>query len=207
MKFFRSVSLGLVIALAMVCALCACQSKNPDESKVTNLIKQAEEVYHANHTAFPEVENLLMFQNKSDPTDIRYYDEIADYEKVVSAIFTERGIQQLESSHFAEGPVVFQRDGKAYHISNVIDKMGIVYFAEIDSVKLVEQKGNRFTYQVKAKSQERGESLDAPPVLGEAKQYQITVVERDGTLLVDDFLYPAVTGESNMKIEDYSLAE
>lgn len=207
MKLIRNVCFALVIALAMVCALCACQSKNPDESKVINLIKQAEEVYHANHTAFPEVESLLMFQNKSDPTDIRYYDEIADYEKIVSAIFTERGIQQLESSHFAEGPVVFQRDGKAYHISNVIDKMGIVYFAEIDSVKLVEKKGNSFTYQVEAKSQERGESLNDPPVLGEAKQYQITVVEKDSMLLVDDFLYPAVTGESNINIEDYSLAE
>ena len=207
MKLLRNLWFTLAIALAMICALGACQPKGPDESKVTDLIKQAEDIYHANHNTLPSVENLLMFQNKNNPTDIRYYDEVADYDKVVSAVFTENGIRQLEHSSFQEGPVIFRRAGKVYHISNVIDKMGIVYFDGIDSVKLVKNKGNSFTYQVESRPKSRGESLDDPPVWGEPKQYQITVVEKDGMLLMDDFPYPAVTNEGNIDMEDYILPE
>ena len=207
MKLRRNLWFTLAITLTMVCTLFACQPKGLDESKVTDLIKQAEDIYHANHNTFPSVENLLMFQNKNNPTDIRYYDEVADYDKVVSAVFTENGIRQLEHSSFQEGPVIFRRAGKVYHISNVIDKMGIVYFDGIDSVKLVKNKGNSFTYQVESRPKSRGESLDDPPVWGEPKQYQITVVEKDGTLLMDDFPYPAVTNEGNIDMEDYILPE
>ena len=62
MKLRRNLWFTLAITLTMVCALCACQPKGPDESKVTDLIKQAEDIYHANHNTLPSVEQLLMFQ-------------------------------------------------------------------------------------------------------------------------------------------------
>ncbi len=205
MKLLQKMCFILVITLIIISTLCACQSKEPDDSEVKNLLKQAEDIYHANHPAFTEVNNMLMFKNKDDASDIRYYDEISDYEKVVASVFTDNAIEALENSYFEEGPVVFKRDGKVYHISNVADKMGITYFAEIVSVKLIEQKNDRFVYQVEAKSSQRADSLDDPPVLSEAKSYNLTVVNENGKWLIDEFSYPSTSTEVSINMENYLL--
>ena len=132
---------GSLVLLLPVLSLCGCTKQQaPDQAQVS---EQAEGIYHPNHPALTSVENLLPFSNQDDPSDIRYYDEVEDYEQVAAQVFTDRAKQALEQAFFREGPVLFKRDDKVYHISNAHDSMGITYFAEIVSLKQTERSGDR----------------------------------------------------------------
>ena len=141
------------------------------------------------------------------PSDIRYYDEVEDYEQVAAQVFTDRAKQALEQAFFQDGPVLFKRDDKVYHISNAHDSMGITYFAEIVSLKQTERSGDRLTYQVTAKPAQRAESMDDPPVLGEAVTYEMVLVEQDGKLLLEEFPYPMVVSDGQIDIDRYQLVK
>ena len=186
---------GSMVLLLPVLSLCGCtQQQAPDQAQVSALIEQAEGIYHPNHPALTSVENLLPFSNQDDPSDIRYYDEVEDYEQVAAQVFTDRAKQALEQAFFQEGPVLFKRDDKVYHISNAHDSMGITYFAEIVSLKQTERSGDRLTYQV-------------PPVLGEAVTYEMVLVEQDGKLLLEEFPYPMVVSDGQIDIDRYQLVK
>lgn len=98
-------------------------------------------------------------------------------------------------------------DDKVYHISNAHDSMGITYFAEIVSLKQTERSGDRLTYQVTAKPAQRAESMDDPPVLGEAVTYEMVLVEQDGKLLLEEFPYPMVVSDGQIDIDRYQLVK
>ena len=199
---------GSLVLLLPVLSLCGCtQQQAPDQAQVSALIEQAEGIYHPNHPALTSVENLLPFSNQDDPSDIRYYDEVEDYEQVAAQVFTDRAKQALEHAFFREGPVLFNRDDKVYHISNAHDSMGITYFAEIVSLKQTERSGDRLTYQVTAKPAQRAESMDDPPVLGEAVTYEMVLVEQDGKLLLEEFPYPMVVSDGQIDIDRYQLVK
>lgn len=199
---------GSMVLLLPVLSLCGCtQQQAPDQAQVSALIEQAEGIYHPNHPALTSVENLLPFSNQDDPSDIRYYDEVEDYDQVAAQVFTDRAKQALEQAFFQEGPVLFKRDDKVYHISNAHDSMGITYFAEIVSLKQTERSGDRLTYQVTAKPAQRAESMDDPPVLGEAVTYEMVLVEQDGKLLLEEFPYPMVVSDGQIDIDRYQLVK
>lgn len=85
--------------------------------------------------------------------------------------------------------------------------MGITYFAEIVSLKQTERSGDRLTYQVTAKPAQRAESMDDPPVLGEAVTYEMVLVEQDGKLLLEEFPYPMVVSDRQIDIDRYQLVK
>lgn len=207
MKSLKGYLLLIGMSLLLAMTFCACQEKVPSDDEVAYLITQAENIYHASHPAFTDEKTMLIFQNEDDPSDMRYYDEIADYAEVVSSVFTENAINKLERSYFREGPIVFNRDGKYYHICNTHDSMATVYFAEISSIKLVEQNKAYFTYQIEAKCNHRADSLDDPPVLGESKIYDVVFVQKNGQLLIDEFTYPDTSTEMTIDIDRYSLVD
>lgn len=207
MKSFKGYLLLIGMSLLFAMTFCACQEKVPSDDEVSYLMTQAENIYHANHPAFADVKTMLIFQNEDDPSDMRYYDEIADYAEVVSSVFTENAINKLERSYFKEGPIVFNRDGKYYHICNTHDSMATIYFAEISSIKLVEQNEAYFTYQVEAKYSHRADSLDDPPILGEPRTYDVVFVRKDGKLLIDEFTYPNTSTEMTIDMDRYSIAD
>lgn len=92
---------GSMVLLLPVLSLCGCtQQQAPDQAQVIALIEQAEGIYHPNHLALTSVENLLPFSNQDDPSDIRYYDEVEDYEQVAAQVFTDRAKQALEQAFF-----------------------------------------------------------------------------------------------------------
>ena len=94
---------GSLVLLLPVLSLCGCtQQQAPDQAQVSALIEQAEGIYHPNHPALTSVENLLPFSNQDDPSDIRYYDEVEDYEQVAAQVFTDRAKQALEQVDKAE---------------------------------------------------------------------------------------------------------
>ena len=84
---------------------------------------------------------------------------------------------------------------------------GITYFAEIVSLKQTERSGDRLTYQVTAKPAQRAESMDDPPVLGEAVTYEMVLVEQDGKLLLEEFPYPMVVSDGQIDIDRYQLVK
>ncbi len=180
----------------------------PKEQEVIDLLQQAAEIYHPNHSSLPSVQELVAVGSKDNPAEHGYYDEVSDYDSVVCAVFSENGIRELENSYLPEGPIILKKDGKVYHISNQFSSMSNQYFAEIVSLQLLSQDGDTFTYQAEAKYGYREEDagMDAPLSLSEPETYTFTVVRQDDKLLMEQFTYPGVSEENRCNTEDWIIS-
>ena len=78
----------------------------PKEQEVIDLLQQAAEIYHPNHSSLSSVQELVAVGSKDNPAEHGYYDEVSDYDSVVCAVFSENGIRELENSYLPEGPII-----------------------------------------------------------------------------------------------------
>lgn len=180
----------------------------PKEQEVIEVLQQAAEIYHPNHSPLPSVQELVAVGSKDNPAEHGYYDELSDYDSVISEVFSENGIRELENSYLPEGPVILKKDGKVYHISNQFSSMSNQYFAEIVSLQLLSQEGDTFTYQTEAKYGYREEDagMDEPLSLSEPETYTFTVVRQGDKLLMEQFTYPGVSEENRCNTEDWLIS-
>ena len=181
----------LLLCVVVVGAGVLAYPKTPTEDQLTNLLGKAEGVYALGFDNVFEIGKQEVSLRSPAEEVIGYYDEILNYEEVVSEIFTQNGREQLESSGYGSLPRFLKKDGKIYRASNTLNN-SMEYLKEISSVKLLERTWNTFTYEAVVTPLyqwlDETEKQDSQTIA-------FTVRIQDGKLKVEKLDYPGASGD------------
>lgn len=186
MKKIFILSFSLIMLTIFVACVSAQKQKEPSSEKVIELIHKAEAIYQLGNQ---EVLTFVKFEVNPTEKEIAYYDEISNYDEAVPAVFTENAIKALEQSINVLTPTIYKKDNKIYRASLMCDGPATVFFHTIKSLKLIEQKENKFIYEIV--HIEEPVWFD-PATIDEAPEIisNVTIVYDGENYLVDEFKYP-----------------
>ena len=164
------------------------------EEEVKELLTKAEGVYHLGEGTVFAIGQIEVPFDDIMKKNILYYDEITNYDEVIPTIFTKNGIQIVEHSEYGLAPIILKRGGKVYRASNMVDSTVTIFFNTIRSVTLLEQSGNRYSFEVTHIAEPRwfdhATADTAPDMIT-----QLVVVREGDQLLVDELFYPLDNSE------------
>lgn len=145
----------------------------PDE-KIIELIKKAEAVYQPGNNELFTLSGL----NNIYPDFPGKYDEIKNFDEVVSEIFVGNGIAQLKNAATLGEyyPVIVENGGKTYRISKDGEKDDVLYYETINSIEFVLRRGKSYTYRIHHTSSDSTDYLST-----------IIIRENDGKYFVESF--------------------
>lgn len=172
-------SLALVLSICLILSFSACGKTNaPTDEQVISILQKGETVYQMGNT------ELLQITQYEEMINGAYYDKIEGYTQVVSELFTEQGIAQLEKTHcLGVKLILIQPDGSVYRASSMTESATTLFYGNVTEVKLLSQKDNLFTYQISHISSPINDD-------GEQMSSQIILKQQDDKLLIESFGYP-----------------
>ncbi|MBR3953729.1 MAG: hypothetical protein IKJ82_09035 [Oscillospiraceae bacterium] len=166
----------VLVLTAVLGGLIACSAvyNEPTEDEIKSLLQKADSVYQRNdYRLFDTKSNTVIFSEGNA------YILIDDYDSVVSEIFTEKEIKELEATGTKEGfPIYLNHGGEVYKLRgenpNFITTQ--THYETFHWIKLISIEGNRFAYDVCHSGTELVTTRS-----------RIVIVNESGKFLLDEF--------------------
>ena len=114
-----------------------------------------------------------------------------DYNGLMSCIFTENGLAQLESCTIGGGPYIYKADGEVYHMGPW--KTGVFYENALEDYELLSSTDTERVYLMRYGLPEKISEPDGPKVYS---QVEFTIQNVDEKWLVERYESPAAKYES-----------